>query len=68
MGSDDIIIVEALVEDQTIAYAATHPQATYDDYVRLLSWYWALPAKLKSSWVPEWIRCLTGEGTNAYSS
>jgi hypothetical protein len=55
----DIDSVERLVEEQTILLWSSNPRAVYADYVRLLSWYWALPAEYKSGWVYDWIRALT---------
>jgi len=58
-SAEHIDFVDSMVETVTIEYMSEHPNATYDDYVRLLDWYWRLPAVYKRGWVFDWIRALT---------
>lgn len=57
-SQDHIVFVDFMVETLTIEYCAEHPHASYEDYVRLLGWYWRLPERLKSAWVFDWIKAL----------
>ena len=55
-------IVDAMVEDETINYLSINPRPKYHELIELLSWYWRLPAKLKSGWVFDWIRAIAVDG------
>lgn len=49
--------------EETIRYIEKHANATYEDVVSHISWYWrdGKPKDYKpQAWVFEWIRCLTG--------
>ena len=56
-----ISLVDLHVVEETLRYTEEHgANATYNDLVDHLSWYWQRQYKPKG-WVLAWIKCLTGE-------
>lgn len=51
--------------EETLRYIEEYPEATYEDMVQYLSWYWYGGQNKKiihnpKEWIVDWIKCLTG--------
>lgn len=62
----DIPLADYHAIEETLRYIEQKPDATYEELVRHLSWYWRggqskAAGHHPKEWVIDWIKCLTGE-------